>query len=88
MASPERPSLCRAEGGAARDLSGVLLSHPQGAVQTKTTGGNTGNTGNLGSKPPEDLFGNDIKELKRHGSTSRRLPETWRKPAETGGNPL
>jgi len=40
------------------------------------------------NKPSEALLGNDIKELKRHGSTSRRLPETWRKPAEIGGNPL
>jgi hypothetical protein len=57
-------------------------------LDTKTTGGNTGNTGNPRNKPSEGIFANDLRQLGQHRLKSRRLPETWRKPAETGGNPL
>jgi hypothetical protein len=34
MTGPRRPPLHKNEDDAARDLSGVLLSHPRGAVHT------------------------------------------------------
>ena len=54
-------------------LSGVLLSHPKGALHSKTTGGKGGKGGNLES------LGNGA--LSNDGAKRR-------KPAETGGNPL
>jgi hypothetical protein len=94
MIGPGRSWPCRREGSATqisnlrRPRRITAASQQQFGTPQKRPAEIPGIPETSPNKPAEALLGNDINELKRHGSAPRRLPETWRKLAEIGGNPL
>jgi hypothetical protein len=83
MTGPGRSSLCTTEGGATRNPSGVLLSHPKGALHK-----NDYRKYREYRKPPQQsvrsFFANDLKRLELHCSN----PGVCRKLSETAGYSL